>query len=70
MHNWMGIIISFAAGSVFGGLFAFLRFKSKLRFYRYFTEERLRETSLQVMRPHAPTSGTYTIERKVRAISS
>ena len=41
MHISTDLVASFAAGSAFGYAIAFLRFRSRLKFYRYLTERRL-----------------------------
>jgi len=57
VHTWVSLALSFAAGSAFGGAFAFLRFKSRLTLYRHFAEQRLAVVNQQFMRSYASAHG-------------
>lgn len=46
MSAWVGLTISFVAGSVLGAVLASLRLKSKLKLYTQFIESRLGSSGL------------------------
>jgi hypothetical protein len=46
MNAWIDLMLSFASGLVLGVVFAFLSFKSRLRFYAEYIEARLAPVSL------------------------
>lgn len=54
MQNVMSLVLSFIVGLTFGGFLAFLRFRSKLKFYKYIVEQRLHGIDQRFNQSHAP----------------
>lgn len=54
MHILDYVVPSFAAGGTVGFGLAFLRFRSRLKFYKVLTEQRLAAVSQRLVDPHTP----------------
>lgn len=51
MNLWLHLPLAFASGFAVGTLIAFWQFKSKLKLYKRYIEERLAQVSLELAEP-------------------
>lgn len=53
MHTRTGMVLPFTVGAVSGSALVSLYFRSRVRFYGYFIEQRLADVSQRIVRSHA-----------------